>query len=412
VPAVPAVEETRADQAPRVAPLPRPALPYLGRRHTVLAAAAAAAVIVFAGAAMYSHSRAIPLAKPLAEITVTASALPTELPLPPAPPEPGDPPAEAVASLGGGAETLSLLSTEEIVTRSMPAVVTVETPDGLGTGFFVATDTLITNAHVVTSNATVTLRRSGGYSRVARVEMVSHDIDLAVLKVDRADHDQIVLPLAQPSDVHVGAEVIAIGSPLGLESTVTRGIVSALREVEGVKLVQTDAAINPGNSGGPLLDRYGRVLGVNTLKRRGGEALGFAVSIHYARAMLGGALPSGPGGDRRREDGIREYTENLRVLAQRADAVEANWKMFRTQCYTEGTEPPLDREWFALSDGRRIPVRSSPSCRSWQDYFKASAIKTHDALRRYESGAREAGVDAERMRVIRRRYMLVWPGWE
>jgi S1-C subfamily serine protease len=192
----------------------------------------------------------------------------------------------ADASESGG--TLSPLSIEEVVMRAMPAVVTVETPDGYGSGFFVAADTLLSNAHVVESHSVVTLHSSGGSSTIARVSTSSYDVDLAVLKVDRPAPDQVFLPLASQSDVHVGAEVIAIGSPLGLQNTVTRGIVSGMRTANGVKVVQTDAAINPGNSGGPLIDRYGRVIGVNTLRLAGRtEAIGFAVSIHYARVLLG-----------------------------------------------------------------------------------------------------------------------------
>ena len=295
----------------------------------------------------------------------------------------------------------------------MPAVVTVETGDGLGSGFFVAPGTVVTNAHVVRGSTAVTLRRSGGYLRAARVETTSPEVDLAILKLDIVDHDQIVLALTVPSDVHIGAEVIAIGSPLGLANTVTRGVVSGIREKDGVKLIQTDAAINPGNSGGPLLDRYGRVLGVNTLKlARGVEGMAFAVSIHYARALLGPGFAPKSDLDERREDGVREYGENVRVLAQRADQVEAHWKSFRTSCEPEGAAPSMDREWFGLWDGRRTPMRDTQSCRSWYDYFKDAAVKTHDVLSRYNAAARAAGVSAERMRVLRRRYNIDWAEWD
>ena len=177
-----------------------------------------------------------------------------------------------------------MLSTEEIVTRSMPAVVTVVTRDGFGSGFFVSSDTVITNAHVIAGNDVVTLKRGGSYSRTARVESVSHDIDLAVLKLHISDFDQVVLALADPRDVTIGSDVVAIGLPRGLANTVTRGIVSGMRAMDGVNMVQTDAAINPGNSGGPLLDRRGRVLGVNTLKLgRGTEGMAFAVSTRTSR---------------------------------------------------------------------------------------------------------------------------------
>jgi hypothetical protein len=327
--------------------------------------------------------------------------------LPETPPLEELPPAVNAGAIGAAAESIALLSTEEIVTRSMPAVVTVETRDGLGSGFFVATDTVATNAHVVAGSSAVTLKRSGGYSRAARVETRSHDIDLAVLKVDVADPDQIALPMALQSDVHIGGEVVAIGSPLGLANTVTRGIVSGMREIDGVRVIQTDTAINPGNSGGPLLDRYGRVLGVNTMKLgRGVEAIGFAVSIHYARAMLGAGFAPTSDGDRRREDALREYAENVRILARHADAVDANWKKFRTSCEAADAAPAADREWLALADGAQPPIRASASCRSWLEYFKDSAVRTRGALERYAVAARAGGVGTDRMRVLRRRHAL------
>ncbi len=309
-------------------------------------------------------------------------------------------------------EASVILTVEELVSRSMPAVVTVETSDGIGSGFFVSREVLLTNAHVVRGNSAVMLRSGGTRPKTARVKSQSDSIDLAVLTVDIVDLNQVYLPLAVPADVHVGAEVIAIGSPLGLQNTVTRGIVSALRDVQGVSLVQTDAAINAGNSGGPLLDRYGRVVGINTWKIAGGSAqsLGFAVSTYYARAMLGPEFA--PKGDRSYETGLREYTENLRVLADRADAVDANWKRFRTECQAEEAGRSVDREWFALWDGHRPQMRESASCRSWYDYFKDSASTLHDALKRYQATGREAGLPADRMRVVRRRYNLIWPAWE
>jgi S1-C subfamily serine protease len=191
------------------------------------------------------------------------------------------------ASLDGGLTGRAPLTIEEIVTRTIPAVVTVDTRRGHGSGFFVAPDTLLTNAHVVHDYSTVVLRPSGGSPVFARVVTAARDVDLAVLRLDRAPERQVWLPLGSPSDVQLGAEVIAIGSPLGLQNTVTRGIVSGIRTVKDVNVLQTDAAINPGSSGGPLIDRYGRVIGVTTLKLGGSaEAIGFAVSIQYARVLL------------------------------------------------------------------------------------------------------------------------------
>ncbi len=342
---------------------------------------------------------------------VTASPI-----VPPAArPDPApDPSAEAarLTSSRRAAESPVMLSVEDLVRRSMPAVVTVETSDGIGSGFFVSRELLLTNAHVVRGSAAVLLKSTGARQRTARVKSVSESIDLAVLSVDIVDLDQPYLPLATPSDVHVGAEVIAIGSPLGLQNTVTRGIVSAVRDVRGVRLVQTDAAINPGNSGGPLLDRYGLVVGINTWKIAGDgtQSLGFAVSTFYAPTILGPEFTLKA--DRGSETGLREYTENLRVLADRADAVDVNWKRFRSECQLDAVGASVDREWFSLWDGHHAQTRDSASCRSWHDYFKESAATMHDALKRYGTTGRDAGLPADRMRVVRRRFNLIWPAWE
>ena len=379
-----------------------------------LLAIAAVAVIGVAGYSLFARPPAA-AAVPSIPPTPVAARVPTSTPaLPEFPPLDDAPPSAPPEAMTANAEPMALLSTEEIVTRSMPAVVTVQTRDGLGSGFFVAPGTVITNAHVVRGSAAVTLKRGGGYSRAARVEDVWDDMDLATLKVDLPDLDQTVLPLAAVSDVHVGAEVVAIGSPLGLANTVTRGIVSGMRDVDGVRMIQTDTAINPGNSGGPLLDRYGRVLGVNTMKlvTRGVDSLAFAVSIDYVRRMLGPSFVPKTDRDRQREDGMRQYTQNLRVLAEQADAVEANWKRFHVSCGPEGGSDLVERGWFALWDGGGTPMRTTPSCRSWLGYFKEAAVRTHDALRRYQLGARAAGVGVEQMRGVRRRNALVFPPWE
>jgi S1-C subfamily serine protease len=324
----------------------------------------------------------------------------------------GDPPQVAADPVDAWAESTALLSTEEIVTRSMPAVVTIMTPDGLGSGFFVASDTVITNAHVVAGHAVVTLRRGFGYSRTARVQAVSHDIDLAVLKLDIPDFDQVVLPLAGPFDVTVGADVVAIGSPLGLANTVTRGIVSGVRRMDATDLIQTDAAINPGNSGGPLLDRRGRVLGVNTMKLgRGAEGMAFAVSAQYVPMMLGHAYKPRSEGDERREKATREYTESMRALAQRASVVDQNWKSFSESCEVAGNQS-VERLWFLLWDGRRARMRHSASCDAWHGYFKESAVSARNALQRHEAAARSMGLDASRTLAIRRRMNVTFPEWE
>ena len=195
--------------------------------------------------------------------------------------------AAADDTVHAAAEHAPVLSTEEVVTRAMPAVVSVETSDGVGSGFFVAPDTVVTNYRVVNANTAVLLRR-GDFTRTAKVEKASPELDLAILRPDVVEWDQIVLSLVPSADVHIGSDVVAIGSALSSVNNVTNAVVSGLSERNGVRLIQIDADINSANRGGPLLDRYGRVVGVNTVKLVvGSEGKAFAVSIDYARRMLG-----------------------------------------------------------------------------------------------------------------------------
>ena len=176
--------------------------------------------------------------------------------------EPAAAPVAVVANAGGAPASL-----EDMIAASTPAVVLIETDSGRGSGFFVRRDVLVSNAHVVKGSTTVKLKFSDGKAGSALVIAVAENVDLAILRPAPGSEGTTMLELSSIARVRPGQEVIAIGSALGvLQNTVTRGIVSALRNDGGVMLLQTDAAINPGNSGGPLLDRAGRVVGVNSMK--------------------------------------------------------------------------------------------------------------------------------------------------
>jgi hypothetical protein len=178
---------------------------------------------------------------------------------------------------------------EDTIGLAIPSVVSIISDEGRGSGFLVEPQTVITNHHVVGRSESVLVKLSNGSALSGRVERIAEDHDLALVRLDRALADRRSLELSSVSDLRVGQEVYVIGSPMGvLESSVTRGIVSAIRPLEGATLVQTDAAINPGNSGGPLLDRSGRVVGVATMKVAEGESIGFAVAADHARELLQG----------------------------------------------------------------------------------------------------------------------------
>jgi S1-C subfamily serine protease len=169
-----------------------------------------------------------------------------------------------------------------------------------GSGFVVDKDgTIVTNAHVVEGADSVQVRfDENGEFVNAEVKGVDTSTDVAVLKIDPADVDNLTpVPLGDSSKLEVGDPVIAIGNPFGYSRTVTTGIVSGLqREIQAPNgftipdVIQTDASINPGNSGGPLLDANGRVIGINSQIATGGGqgsvGIGFAVPVNTAKELL------------------------------------------------------------------------------------------------------------------------------
>ena len=176
-----------------------------------------------------------------------------------------------------------------MISALVKGVVTVEMKDGHGSGFLITNDGyIITNAHVVGSSATAKVRFEQGFSLDGQVVKVNRDFDVALIKVPGNDLPALVL--GNDADLQLGQELYAIGTPLDekLGQTVTRGIMSGKREIEGHKYLQTDVSINPGNSGGPLINADGKVMGVATLKIKatGVEGIGFGVPISTALEML------------------------------------------------------------------------------------------------------------------------------
>jgi len=185
----------------------------------------------------------------------------------------------------------------ELVNQIGEAVVQVRTPSGLGSGFFLNEDGyLITNFHVIEGETQISVevyRLQDGqldrktYKQV-RIIALNKFGDLALLKVDDKDAPRFKsVPLGSADALSVGETVFAIGSPLGLERTVTEGILSTkTREVGGVLYLQTTAQINPGNSGGPLFNLSGEVVGVTNMKVSSGEGLGFAIPVEAVKFFL------------------------------------------------------------------------------------------------------------------------------
>ncbi len=185
--------------------------------------------------------------------------------------------------------TIAFASRKEMISALVQGVVTVETEDGHGSGFAITNDGyLITNAHVVGDASLVKVKFHKGFTLDAQVVKVNKDFDIALLKVPASD--VAAMAIGDDKALLLGEELYAIGTPLGLElgQSVSRGIMSGRREIEGRQYLQTDVSINPGNSGGPLIDEKGEVVGVATLKisGKGLEGLGFGVPISVALEML------------------------------------------------------------------------------------------------------------------------------
>jgi putative serine protease PepD len=214
----------------------------------------------------------------------------------------------------GGSGSGSVLDVSNVASAASGSVVTVHStlPDGAATGSGFIIDTsgdIVTNDHVVENAQRVTISFGSSSSAkriVARVVGTDPSSDLALLKVDPSSTPALhPLTLGSSAPVKVGQAVVAIGSPLGYDETVTSGIVSAkdrtITSPNGFSIsgaLQTDTAINPGNSGGPLLDSSGRVVGINSQIATGGSqseqniGIGFAIGIDALKADLPG-LKSG-----------------------------------------------------------------------------------------------------------------------
>lgn len=190
------------------------------------------------------------------------------------------------------------LDNVHIADKVSPSVVLLkgvsDSGTSLGSGFIISSDGKIaTNLHVIKDwkSGGVQLQ-SGDTFGTLSVLAFDDGKDLAIVQV--AGFDLPACELGNSNDLKVGEPVIAIGSPRGLQGTVTAGIISAVRDDlagGGFKVIQTDAAANPGNSGGPLVNTKGQVVGVISAKLKASEGLNFAIPINYVRGMMNSLQP-------------------------------------------------------------------------------------------------------------------------
>lgn len=191
-----------------------------------------------------------------------------------------------------------------MVREMMPTVVSIAVPagpaaprGGAGSGVIVRREgVIVTNAHVVGNARSVMVGLADGRQLQGQVLGTDPMVDIAVVRVQASNLP--TAPLGDSDAVEPGQLAIAIGNPLALERTVTRGVISAVDRSPGglplgTALIQTDAAINPGNSGGPLLDSRGQVIGINTMIIRGVTGLGFAIPSNLAQDVVQQILTTG-----------------------------------------------------------------------------------------------------------------------
>jgi serine protease Do len=160
---------------------------------------------------------------------------------------------------------------------------------GVGSGFVMSRDGyILTNNHVVEDADQIKVKLANGKEYEGKIVGRDPKTDLALVKIEGAS-DLHPLKLGNSEDLKVGSWVVAVGSPFGLEQTVTAGIVSAKGRVIGSgpydNFIQTDASINPGNSGGPLINMKGEVVGINTAIIASGQGIGFAIPINMAKEI-------------------------------------------------------------------------------------------------------------------------------
>ncbi|MBN1392351.1 MAG: trypsin-like peptidase domain-containing protein [Sedimentisphaerales bacterium] len=192
---------------------------------------------------------------------------------------------------------LKKMSIEKCVEEFSEAVVKVSSPAGMGSGFFINEDGyLITNYHVIEKETKIEVtmfpKAKNGFEKKTfksvKIEAINPFVDLALLKIEDLGKTKVKYAyLGDISKIKVGERVFAIGNPLGLERTVTDGVISTInRAFEGLVYIQTNADINPGNSGGPLFNLAGEIVGVTNMGYIFFGGLGFAIPVDYVKHFI------------------------------------------------------------------------------------------------------------------------------
>ena len=177
----------------------------------------------------------------------------------------------------------------EIVAKVSTATVTIYTDKNLGSGFIISDDgKIVTNFHVikdVISNKKLLIRRyDGSFLLVTKVLKIDKEYDLAILQAEGKNLPY--LPLGDSDIIKIGEPICVIGAPLGLEATVSEGIISAIRELKGLQFFQITAPVSPGNSGSPVVNRKGEVIGIVVFQIPKGQNLNFAIPVNILKKIM------------------------------------------------------------------------------------------------------------------------------
>ncbi len=229
-------------------------------------------------------------------------------------------------------------------------------PVAQGTGFLISNNgAVLTNYHVIAEGSSAVVKfPDGAFYVVDGVLGSDKTRDVAVIKIH--GHNFRTLPLGDSDQLQVGEDVVAIGNPLSLESTVSNGIVSGIRTVEeeGGKFLQVTTPISPGSSGGPLFDMAGEVVGITTMYLKGGENLNFAIPINDAKRLL------------------LDKSTTIQALPNEPEPVQAGTPTEPVQAQTpDGGAPPS----VGSSSSRSTPVEDQVACRAQADRALQEEIK-------------------------------------
>jgi S1-C subfamily serine protease len=318
---------------------------------------------------------------------------------------------------------------ESIIEHAMPGVVLVQTEKTSGSGFLVRPDLVVTNAHVTAGYLFVTVTSQTGVKIQGRVAQFSDDYDIALILVGRVSPTDAQLPLGDSSALRLGQGIVALGWAQSLEQhTVTRGVITGLRQVGTRPMIQTDAAPHPGDSGGPVLDRTGQVVGITTIRIDSPSASGgLAVPIDDLKPFLervsasvltlprnsvSTIVPRTPDPDVQRSTGLQRYAADVASIAARADTLDGAWTRYRVLCKVTSVPAGQTREWFALYDPASPLHRAPDSCPTMLNDLQRQADAIRAGMLAAGEIARHADVYPGSRRDIRRRYRLDFPDWD